>query len=180
MIAAALAALAAPAVQADTLQPGLSVRVYHVGRPMESLVELAPGQTPNVSFVVPELDLDSRSMDAPGGLDEMTLTEVDGWLRIPESGSYELRLDSDDGSVMWVDGQEMIGLAGLRSLGDPRVLGLEFREGDHPASPATSVGPPAAAGARPVPDDGPRPHPCRQAAPPCRQTAAVQSLVPSP
>ena len=133
MIAVLLAALAACSTQeADTLQPGLSVRVYFIGRPMESLVELAPGQTPNVSFIVPELDLDSRRMEAPGGLDEMTLTEVDGWLRIPESGAYELRLDSDDGSALWVDGKEMIGLTGLRSLGDPRVLGLEFAEGDHP------------------------------------------------
>ncbi len=88
-------------------EPGVSIRLYDIGLPMTKLRPLVPGQTPNVSKVVPQLDLNSDRKDfAP--LEYFFLLHADGYLQIDTPGAYEFELTSDDGSALWIDGQKVI------------------------------------------------------------------------
>ena len=101
-IAAALIAGPAIAQNEDALQrePGVSVRLYDVGKQFSKLRPLVPGQTPNVSKVVPVIDLDRRRGDF-GALEQFFLMVAEGYLQIDQPGTYEFELTSDDGSKLW-------------------------------------------------------------------------------
>ncbi len=85
-------------------EPGVSVRYYDIGVSMRKVRRLVPGQTPNVSTVIPQLELvGDRGDFAP--FDENFMIIADGFLEAPLAGRYELELSSDDGSKLWVDGE---------------------------------------------------------------------------
>ncbi len=88
-------------------EPGMSIRCYDIGRQFSKLMPLVPGQTPNVSKVVPVIDLDRRRRDF-GDLMEFFLMVGDGFLEIPNAGQYEFELTSDDGSKLWIDGKVVV------------------------------------------------------------------------
>lgn len=113
------------------LEPGVSVRVYNVGEGMDRLLPLVPGQTPNTAVVLPVLDLETERAPAPGGLEELFLLDAFGVLRIPESGTYGLRLVSDDGSQLWLGGQLRIDHDRLHAP-SAAATELELESGDHP------------------------------------------------
>ena len=113
------------------LEPGVSVRVYNVGEGMDRLLPLVPGQTPNTAVVLPVLDLETERAPAPGGLEELFLLDAFGVLRIPESGTYGLRLVSDDGSQLWLGGQLRIDHDRLHAP-SAAATELELEAGDHP------------------------------------------------
>ena len=88
-------------------EPGVSIRMYDINLPMTKLRTLVAGQTPNVSKVIPQLDLDSRRKDfAP--LDYYFILHADGFLQIDAAGAYEFELTSDDGSALWINGERVI------------------------------------------------------------------------
>jgi len=112
-------------------ESGLSVRFYFVGEPMESLYPLVAGQTPNVSEVLPVLDLTSDKDDTAEGMQYTFVTVVDGFLLVEEPGLYGLRLVSDDGSKLWLDGSVVIDHDGLHSA-QPKDAEIELAAGEHP------------------------------------------------
>lgn len=131
LLAAALLAAqpqAAPPEEAPRV-PGASIRLYQIGAHLNELPVLVPGQTPNVSQVVPEINF------IPGtgflGLEDRFYTEVTGWLRITEPGRYAFRLTSDDGSALFIDGVERIRMDQVQSF-TPSVTQLDLTPGDHP------------------------------------------------
>ncbi|MFN0007439.1 MAG: family 16 glycoside hydrolase [Planctomycetota bacterium] len=119
--------LAAPAPR----DPGLSVRFFFVGEPMESLFPLVAGQTPNVSVVLPVLDLASDQDDTAEGMQYTFVTVVDGFLIVEEPGTYGLRLVSDDGSKLWLDGSPVIDHDGLHAPQAKDAV-IELAAGEHP------------------------------------------------
>ncbi len=127
---AALLSLAALAPQdAPTpREPGLSVYWYFVGEPMEELLPLVPGQTPNVAHRLDTIDMKDADL---GGLEDTFVTHAKGWLEIASAGKYTLRLRSDDGSKLWVDGKVAIDHDGLHSPTNKDVE-LELAAGSHP------------------------------------------------
>ena len=106
IIRIALVAISASHVVAAD-EPGLLVRLYDVGEEMQALPELAPGQLPNAVKVVPTLDLRLERGDFEP-LRELFLTEVFGRLQVPQSAGVTLRLISEDGARLWLDGRVVI------------------------------------------------------------------------
>jgi hypothetical protein len=112
-------------------EPGLSVRFYFVGEPMETLLPLVAGQTPNVSEVLSVLDLTSGKDDTAEGMQYTFLTVVDGFLVVRNPGRYALRLVSDDGSKLWLDGALQIDHDGLHAT-TAKDVEIELAAGEHP------------------------------------------------
>jgi hypothetical protein len=100
--------------RASEWESGLWLRVFQVDGPLSGILELMPGQTPNVSRVVTELDLGEERQDF--GLESNYLSFLDGALFAPEDGRYALRLSSDDGSRLAIDGRTIIDHDGLHSF----------------------------------------------------------------
>ena len=59
IVACILPALAAQAV--DERGPGLALRAYYLGEPLDELLPLVAGQTPNVSRIVPQMALEKQA-----------------------------------------------------------------------------------------------------------------------
>ncbi len=87
--------------------PGVLFRLYDVGQEMQWLPELVPGQLPNVVKVLPTIDLRSDRKDF-GGLESNFISEVVGYLEVRQPGMYTLRLTSDNGAKLWIDGKLVI------------------------------------------------------------------------
>jgi cytochrome c len=129
-VSVALLLLAGALALQDTppRERGLSVSWYAIGEPMERVLLLVPGQTPNVARRVEVLDLDGEDLpEFPGPF----LTQAEGWLVVPEPGTWGLRLTSDDGSKLWIDGQLVIDHDGLHSE-TALAADLELEAGAHP------------------------------------------------
>lgn len=114
-------------------EPGVWARFYLVDEPMAQLPFLVPNQTPNVSVVLPEIDLSSGANDsaeATGELRYTFLSRIEGFLEITEPGRYALRLSSDDGSRLSIDGTTVIDHDGLHG---PTALGgeIDLDAGEH-------------------------------------------------
>ncbi len=116
------------------LEPGISVRIFDVGEPMGRVLWPAPGQTPNLSFVHPRLDLrDGFGPDGTGdfGIEDHFVTVVDGFLRAPKEGRYVLRLISDDGSQLRLGGELIVDHDGLHGP-EPMDGEVHLAEGWYP------------------------------------------------
>lgn len=114
--------------------PGLWARFWFAGKPMEKLPVLVANQTPNVSVVLDVLDLESGENGTAKGAGELTSTfvaHVEGFLEVKTAGKYGLRLTSDDGSRMTLDGKLVIDHDGLHPP-EPKSTELELAAGVHP------------------------------------------------
>lgn len=137
--ASAVAPPAAVAVQEEPSNPepppahapGISLRFYFVGEPMDKLYPLVSGQTPNVSLVLPALDLMSDKDDRAEGMQYTFTTVADGFLVVETPGTYALRLLSDDGSTLSLDGKVVIDHDGLHAM-KPMEAEVELAAGEHP------------------------------------------------
>lgn len=88
-------------------EPGLAVRMYQIDKQLNKIRPLVAGQTPNISKVLPALDLDSERKDFDP-LGDFFLLNATGFLDVPADGRYEFSLTSDDGSILWIDGQKVV------------------------------------------------------------------------
>ncbi|MCF6376585.1 DUF1080 domain-containing protein [Nocardioides KLBMP 9356] len=111
-VAASLAAVApsASAVPAGD-EPGLTMRAYQLGAGISELCQLKSGQTPNVDLLKQVIDWDAP--DDFGGLQDDFVVEALANLSVPTTGTYKLRLTSDDGSRLTVDDQVVVDNDGL-------------------------------------------------------------------
>lgn len=121
--------LAVPTMIPPGTEPGATLRVYEIGRPMERLFELVPDQTPNVDRLIPTIDLEGPADF--GGLEDLFAAEVIGWLWIETPGSYGLRLSSDDGSRLTIDGKQIIENDGVHPV-VPVEATVSLSAGAHP------------------------------------------------
>ncbi len=103
-----------PEERSSLWENGLWLRVFQIDGALFELVELMPGQTPNVSRVVSAVDLGEARQDF--GLDSNYISFLSGALLAPEDGVYALRLSSDDGSALWIDGRKVLDHDGLHSF----------------------------------------------------------------
>jgi cytochrome c len=123
-----------PSVAAGVREPGLAARFYLVEGGMSKLMPLVPGQTPNISVVLPDVDLDG----AVGGFGELSDTETDprfvthlsGFLSIDPPGRYGFRLQSDDGARLRIGGQLVVDHDGLHA-DEPLDDEVELQTGVH-------------------------------------------------
>lgn len=132
-LACAASGVSARAAGPDERTPGLWARFYFVGKPMEQLPVLVANQTPNVSVVVPVLDLSGDEDTGSALLGELKTTflaHVEGFLSVPAAGNYGLRLTSDDGSRLALDGHGVIDHDGLHGP-TARTAEVELAAGEH-------------------------------------------------
>lgn len=94
--------------------PGLTIRIWDIRVTPHDLPTLEPGQHPNDISVVPTLDF-TTSADFLGQNENFYLL-ADADLQISRSGTYEFRLNSDDGSELWIAGTRVIDNGGLHSV----------------------------------------------------------------
>lgn len=116
IVAGAIAALSATASAqavppASDLEPGLTYRLYAIGRPMQQLAPLAPEQRPNRDTRIDAVDFaDDAAFHGPA---DFFVVEILGYLSVETGGDYAFRLVSDDGSRLVLDGQTIITHDGL-------------------------------------------------------------------
>nr|WP_233580444.1 PA14 domain-containing protein [Streptomyces triticirhizae] len=124
-----LGGLAAPSIAADVppQEPGVTLRSFDVGLPLEEICTLKSGQTPNVDKLMPVIDWQSTD---DFGLDDFFLSQVIANISIPEEGDYNFRLISDDGSRLLIDDQLVIDHDGLHSA-EPKDGSVHLTSGYH-------------------------------------------------
>ncbi|MEV4947306.1 lectin [Streptomyces sp. NPDC053755] len=108
-------------------EPGVTLRVFDVQAPLSDLCTLKGGQTPNIDKLMPVIDW---SASGDFGLESNFVTHVIGNLAVPQSGSYTLRLTSDDGSRLWLDGHLLIDHGGLHGA-EPKEATVDLTAGHH-------------------------------------------------
>jgi hypothetical protein len=99
--------------QPAAVEPGINFRLYHIGRSMDRLYPLTPDQTPNIDRRIDVIDLPDEA--AFGGPDNHFVVTLDGFLSIDKPGEYTIRLVSDDGSRLTLDGEIVITNDGLHA-----------------------------------------------------------------
>lgn len=113
------------AVEAPATKPGLSVTRYdYKGR---TCAEIATKGKEVEKLVMDSLNF---SLDNSKGWGNVGLIGS-GFIEIPQDGIYEFILSSDDGSMLYVDGQELINFDGPRSATIKRAQ-RAMRKGLHP------------------------------------------------
>ncbi|QVJ01839.1 hypothetical protein KGD82_02165 [Nocardiopsis eucommiae] len=101
---------AAPALALPTdlppQEPGVTLRVFDVGFEPERICTLVEGQTPNVDVLRETVDYETT--EEFGGIANNFMAHVIGNLHVPADGTYDFRLISDDGSRLYLDGEQII------------------------------------------------------------------------
>ena len=98
----------------EDLEPGVSMRIYSVGRELRSMVEPIPGTTPNVDELRSSIDW-RKDSDFAGLMDQFVV-DVTGYLLVEEAGEHEFRLASDDGSMLFLDDERVIWIRGVHPV----------------------------------------------------------------
>lgn len=114
--------------QTAAREPGVAMRLYDVGTPMARIPRLVSGQTPNISRVIPSLNLSNADF---GGLTNYFLGIFTGFIVAPTSGEYELRLSSDDGSRLSIRDTVVIDHDGLHGA-TPKTAVVKLDAGENP------------------------------------------------
>ncbi|WP_434587369.1 ricin-type beta-trefoil lectin domain protein [Streptomyces sp. A5-4] len=108
-------------------EPGVTLRVFDVQMPLDTICDLKPGQTPNVDKLMPVIDW---STDGDFGLASNFVSQAIGNLNASAAGSYTFRLTSDDGSRLWIDDKLVISHDGLHGP-EPKDGTIDLTAGHH-------------------------------------------------
>ena len=118
------------AAQAQEQRPGLVVSLYDIGHDLRLLPDMVESELPNVVRSVGALDMHSERGDF-GEFRNHFVTRASGLLIIDRAGVYALRLISDDGSRLWIDGRVIINHDGWHGA-VPKDSRIHLRKGVHP------------------------------------------------
>ncbi|MEU1540592.1 family 16 glycoside hydrolase [Actinacidiphila glaucinigra] len=108
-------------------EPGVTLRVFDIQSPLDELCDLKPAQTPNVDRLIPTADW--TSTDGFGFTDNF-VSQIIGNINVPDAGSYTFRLISDDGSRLFIGGQQVIDHDGLHGA-EPKDGEISLTPGYH-------------------------------------------------
>jgi type 1 glutamine amidotransferase len=125
MVVAAAIALALAGQQTES---GLTFRLYDVGRPIQELSDLVPGQTPNVDKLLDRLDLGNGDFF---GFTGQFVAEVTCEIFIEKDGEHTFRLTSDDGTELLIDGKTVVNNDGIHPA-TPKEANVRLKAGWHP------------------------------------------------
>ena len=110
---------------------GLAASYYDIGRSIRNLDQVDFEAAPDATGVVGSLNyMTGREPFWDGGPDNYFAAKYEGQLVVQEGGTYTIRMASDDGSQLFIDGQPVIdndGLHGTRT----RTVTLDLDEGAH-------------------------------------------------
>lgn len=114
LIAAAVTLLfstLAPAQVPPGYEQGLTLRLYHIGHPMDRLMPLVEGQTPNIERTISSVDLAGNKAFAE--LTDHFIADIVGFIHVDTPGRYRFSLESDDGSRLTVANRIIIDNDGI-------------------------------------------------------------------
>jgi type 1 glutamine amidotransferase len=124
------------------LEPGVTLQVFHSGRPIEMIAEPVPGFSPNLDERRDTIDFEgaedfaplvshaASSEDDEREFEDHFIAVVTGYVRTTEPGVHVFRLISDDGSMLHVDGERVIWNRGVHAA-TPEDGALELEPGYH-------------------------------------------------
>ena len=120
-------AAAHAAAELTPQEPGVTLRTYDIGLPLNRVCDLKPGQTPNVDKLMPTVDWSTAEQF---GLENDFITHALANLTVPAGGSYTFRLMSDDGSKLYIGDNLVVDHDGLH--GDvPKDGAVDLTAGVH-------------------------------------------------
>ncbi|NND71054.1 MAG: DUF1080 domain-containing protein [Rhodothermales bacterium] len=108
---------------------GVVIDIYRFSEPVREMPESVDSFSPVYSAVIPGVY--AVDNDDFGEYDEDFYAEISGNIVIDESSNYVFRLISDDGSIMYLDGVELINNDGLHSA-RPVDGEVYLEAGEHP------------------------------------------------
>ncbi len=108
------------------VEPGVSLRVYDIGREVTGVPRLVEGQTANVNKLIQTIDLSDNDFE----IDDHFFVEVDGLLLTPKAGEYRFELTSDDGSFLMIDGKNVVQNDGVHPA-ESRDQRVQLTAGQH-------------------------------------------------
>lgn len=86
------------------LQPGVTLRTYQSAHTLDRVIEPAKDQTPNEDKLCENIDFATGF----SVIKDNFVADVLGYLKVDAAGEYELRVRSDDGAFVWVDGKVVL------------------------------------------------------------------------
>ncbi|MBR2713897.1 MAG: hypothetical protein IKB76_03865, partial [Kiritimatiellae bacterium] len=113
-------------------EPGLSAAYYSFQGALSSMPVFSSFE-PVDARVVARIDqpsTDEAWTDAPSSLLDRFGAVYSGFVRVPRSGAWNVTLESDDGSRLWIDGNLVIDHGALHSM-SARSSRLDLSEGLH-------------------------------------------------
>ena len=99
----------------DVSEPGMRVEYYNVS-PKDVSIETLDKLTPTDEGVAPDVSMDVPQRKKNEGF----ALRFTGMLQVPESGRYEFRVESDDGSRVYIDGKQLIDNDGSHGMVEKR------------------------------------------------------------
>jgi|GEM_PF-4464450 len=115
-------------IDKQALSHGVTLKVYDIGQEMNTLHELAKGQKPNAVLQRQKIIYDGKAF---GGFEKQFVAEVTGYLEAPADGAYTFRLESDDGSAVWIGERQIVSDKGLHVM-RPRDAKVHLKKGIYP------------------------------------------------
>lgn len=115
-------------IEAGKLLPGAQVKAYQYKRSLNLLKDLSPYPEPIFTGIIPQLHAEGGDFM---GLENDFAIVAEGYLYVPKSNNYVIRLISDDGSRFLLDGEEIIVHDGTHGA-TPRDGEVLLAKGYHP------------------------------------------------
>ncbi|MEM8955959.1 MAG: PA14 domain-containing protein, partial [Verrucomicrobiota bacterium] len=100
----------APA-QAPVWISGATVQLFDIQEPIDQVYQLVPNQTPNLNEARSTINFGNNSFTDPvssTAFSTQFLVKVFGQIEAPITGTYEFALESDDGSLLYLDDSLLI------------------------------------------------------------------------
>ncbi len=123
-------ALAASEVEDDKVNVGTVATVYVYENELTKVADIDESVEPVFKGIIPNIDAQDADLKAVG-LNEHFAIIFTGYINIPKDNNYVFRLSSDDGSILTIDGNEVINHDGLHGA-DARDGELALAKGYHP------------------------------------------------
>ena len=131
LIFAAFAVAPPVAVDPSTLEQGLTLRTYEIGRSLDRVARVAEDATPNTDRVAKQLAFkDIDELCAAGSPRNQLAIEAIGFIRAEVAGRYAFELRCDDGGMLTIDGQEVLKHDGLHPP-SPKEGAIDLEAGLH-------------------------------------------------
>jgi hypothetical protein len=122
---------ASPVLAADQLEPGLLGEYFQMNTSLEDFPALGTGRKPEVKRVDKDINFESTLEAFPGtSLVDNFYVRWTGVIKIAKDGKYKFYLNSDDGSRLLIDGNQVVDNGGTHPMTE--VSGsVELKAGNH-------------------------------------------------
>lgn len=115
----------------NTSYPGLATSIFKIESFTQDFYQIPKQFDPVYTAVAPGIHFGPELFKNNPEMGENVLMHIKGFIDIPEEDNYVIRLVSDDGSRLWLDGKLQINNDGFHGP-DPKDAELVLKKGKHP------------------------------------------------